>query len=221
MDYIYQDEEILILNKPAGLVTTRERNEKSETVEDWLGNFSWSLKLERSGICHRLDKDTSGILVVAKTKNSLREIKVQFKSREIKKTYLALVGGLTTKSGEIHAPICRSQIFGKWRVGIDGKEATTHFSRLQIYMDTIGKKYSYLELRPKTGRTHQIRVHCAYMGWPLVGDNRYGGDTILIKRQFLHASGLVMIHPKSRKNVEFESLLAADLQMVLDRLELV
>lgn len=218
MDFIYQDEDILVLNKPAGLITTDEGRGDGDTAEKWLMQFSWTKDLDRSGICHRLDKDTSGILLVAKNAESVMAMKRQFKNREIKKTYLALVNGVTTKYGEIKVPIGRSKIFAKWGIEIDGKAATTVFTRLAIYKDVLDKKYALLELKPKTGRTHQIRVHCAYMGWPLVGDSRYGGGNFLLARQFLHASGMEIIHPKTGKILQFESKLTDDLKKTLDSL---
>ncbi|MBU1089056.1 RNA pseudouridine synthase [Patescibacteria group bacterium] len=221
MEIIYEDKNLLVLNKSRGVVSTRDReNEKNPTVEDWLRqNFDWSKKLNRGGVVHRLDKNTSGILLVAKNKNVLANLKMQFKGREIEKRYIALIEGDLPFEGEIFAPIERSTyVFAKWAVGVNGKEAWTRFRLLGSY-EKDKKKYSLIEVNLKTGRTHQIRVHFSYLGWPLVGDKLYGGSLELLDRPFLHAFYMAFRHPTSNKFVKFRLEMAEELKNLLKKLK--
>jgi 23S rRNA pseudouridine1911/1915/1917 synthase len=206
MEILYEDEVMLVLQKPAGMVTTNEnRSNKDKTVEDWLKENKPN-GLLREGIAHRLDKGTSGILVVAKTGESLIDLKKQFKNRKVVKHYYAMAGGDLPKIGNIKMPIDRSKYsFGRFKVDENGKMAETEFEVIKKYV-IDGKKYSLVDVNLKTGRTHQIRVHFSYMGWPLLGDKIYGGQMIKgIDRPFLHAYFL-QINGKT-----FKSELAADL----------
>ncbi|MBU1130373.1 RluA family pseudouridine synthase [Patescibacteria group bacterium] len=221
IEIIYEDKNLLLLNKPAGVVSTRERrNEKNQTVSMWLErSFGWSKKLERGGLVHRLDKGTSGILLVAKSEGVLAKLKEQFKKREVKKRYVALIEGDVSFEGEVLAPIKRNvYVFGKWGVDIDGKEAWTKFRLLEKY-EKDGKKYNLVEIDLKTGRTHQIRVHFSYLGWPLVGDRVYGGNLDLFNKPFLHAKYIGFKHPVSNKFVEFEIEMAEELKNILNKLK--
>ena len=218
--FVYEDRELLILEKPAGWVTT---NEKSKTqilnpknVENWLKK-NMPNGLIREGIVHRLDKGTSGILVVAKTKEALVDLKRQFKQRLVKKHYLALAGGELPMSGEINMPIKRSKYhFGKFKVDEDGKMARTVFKLIKkLYI--AGKIYSLVDIDLKTGRTHQIRVHMSYLSWSLAGDRVYGGNMPSgLARPFLHAGKITIRHPKTKKDLVFETELPQDLVNIIN-----
>lgn len=216
---VYQDDDILVLNKAAGVVCTKEGRDNSDTLEDWLMIKFGDNKLPRAGIVHRLDKGTSGLMVVAKTVDARNKLMEIFKSRNIKKTYIALIGGDLSENGEIKVPIARSRyVFGKFAASEEGKEAETHF-KLKMKYRYLDKIYSLVEINLKTGRTHQIRVHFSYLGWPLVGDLTYGGKELLgLRRPFLQAAKLEFNHPITKKKLFFESDLAADLQDVLDKI---
>lgn len=216
MRIVFEDEKILVLEKPAGLSTTSEGVGATNSVQSWIGkSFAWSKNLSRNGICHRLDKGTSGLLLIAKDEVTCTVVKSMFKDRKVKKTYLAMVGGRVPVAGLVEAPIGRSPFFAKRKVVIDGKDALTYFEILRRYVDVENKHFTLLLLRPKTGRTHQIRVHCSYMGWPLVGDGLYGGDTRYISRQFLHANSLSF--NLDGKSYQLESELPLDLEAVLKK----
>lgn len=217
---IYEDEDVLIIDKPAGIVVTSEGNTiKERTIQDWLTK-NYNNNLEREGIVHRLDKGTSGLLVISKNQEALIKLKKQFKDRSIKKKYLAMICGDASIDGEINMPISRSKYgFGKFAVSADGKPAVTKFCRINKYR-IGGKLYSLVEIDLKTGRTHQIRVHFSNLRWPLLGDKLYGGDVITdLNRPFLHSAEITLIHPKTNQEMTFKSELPADLQQILDNNE--
>lgn len=218
VEIIFEDTDILVLSKPAGLVTTREGRKEENTIEEWIEKNRPN-DLSRSGIVHRLDKGTSGVLLTAKNQESLDNLKGQFKNRQTSKHYKALLCGDVSFQGEINIPIDRSKyVFGKFGPGVDGKSAWTKFNLIKKYQIN-GKKYSLVDIDLKTGRTHQIRVHFSYLGWSLLGDRLYGGEMILgIKRPFLHACSMDIFHPKTNEKIKFESELAVDLKQVLDQL---
>lgn len=210
IEIIYEDKQILVLNKPAGVVSTKEgREEKNPTVEAWLEGKVES-GLLRNGVVHRLDKGTSGLLIVAKDKIALEAMKKIFLKRRIKKVYLALVGGDVSFKGVIEVPIGRKQ-FAKFGVTLGGKMARSEFRLIKKYKKE-GRKYSLVEVDLKSGRTHQIRVHFAYLGWPLVGDSLYGGEKLPICRPFLHATKLEFRQPISGKNIKLECKLPLELE---------
>ncbi len=218
---IYQDEAMVIVNKPAGMTVTSEGVIAGLTLENWVNHhFPESVVLKRHGIVHRIDKGTSGLVAIALQQQSLDNLQRQFKNREVIKVYTALVGGNCSRVGEVKAPIGRfTGSFGKWRVKPEGKMAETSF-RLEQKYRYLGKIYSLLEVRLKTGRTHQIRVHMSYLGWPLVGDRTYGGEMVAgIQRPFLHAGYLSLHHPESGERKEFSTLLAGDLVTVLKQFD--
>ena len=239
---LYEDEFLLVLNKPAGWVVNRSETIKEETLQDWLEKNLKSkilnLKSYRSGIVHRLDKDTSGVLVVAKTPEVFENLQKQFKERMVKKRYLVLVHGRVQPSeGIIRAPIARSP-FDRKKFGIflGGKEAETKYKTISNFKSQIpclaGRQanfkkeiFSLLEVEPKTGRTHQIRVHLKYLGYPVVADEFYAGrktyraDKLWCPRQFLHASELSFIHPQTGERVKFSAPLPLDLKKALEYLE--
>ena len=171
---------------------------------------------------HRLDKETSGILIVAKTKKAFENLQQQFKDRKISKTYTALVHGqVEPKEGTIEAPVGRLP-WRRDRFGVlpGGREATTGYKVREYYKD-----YTLLELKPKTGRTHQIRIHLKHLGHPVVADTFYAGrktaraDRLWCPRLFLHASGISFTHPETGKEISFKSKLPADLLQVLTNLK--
>lgn len=190
IEILYEDDKILVINKPVGLVVNRAESIKGETVQDWVerrssnvGHGSWSedkLFKDRSGVCHRLDKETSGCLLIAKNPTSLRFYLKKFESRKIVKKYVALVHGeVSPNEGSIVLPMRRGILDReKWQVHYDGKKAVTYWRVEKIYdFAESGQqwngKLSLLELDLKTGRTHQIRVHLSFLGWPIFSDERY------------------------------------------------
>lgn len=215
---IYEDTDVLVLDKPAGWVTTKEnRKEKDKYIEDWVGQY-FPNNLPRKGIVHRLDKGTSGILVVAKNNEALRKLKKDFKERRVVKKYLALVSGDFPFKAEVRMPIKRAHYqFDKFGVSEDGKMAVTEFKRVKRYKRN-GKIYSLVEANLKTGRTHQIRVHLSYLKWPIVGDKLYRGESLL-DRPFLQAYHTEIKQPKTDSVLELEVPLAPELQNHLQQYE--
>jgi 23S rRNA pseudouridine1911/1915/1917 synthase len=219
---LYEDDDLLVIDKPAGLVVHPAPGHPSHTlvnaVLSHLSNLSDNGDTSRPGIVHRLDKDTSGVMLVAKNSAALTNLSDQFKSRSVKKVYLTLVKGhLKPERGIIEAPIGRDSgdrkkmsVTGESR----GRQARTNYRVIKY----IGK-YSLLEIIPETGRTHQIRVHLAAIGYSVVGDETYGIKSAYLNRQFLHAHRLGFHLPSSGKYVEFESLLPEDLEKALKELE--
>jgi 23S rRNA pseudouridine1911/1915/1917 synthase len=215
---VYEDKNILVVDKEAGLVTHPTMDHPSGTLVNALLFYFKNMpdaETIRPGIVHRLDRGTSGLLVVAKSEKSLESLKKQFRERGVTKKYICLVQGKIEKSsGKIDAPIARHQVNRKkFTVSKEGREAVTSYKLVKYF----GEKFSLLEVQPKTGRTHQIRVHLAHIGHPVIGDKLYGGKAIG-KRQFLHASFLEFTHPQTGKKVHFESKLPADLKATLDKL---
>lgn len=216
---IYEDSDLIIIDKEAQIVTHPTLDHPKGTLVNALlyhfKNIPDKGESLRPGIVHRLDKGTSGLIVVAKNHRALESLKKQFKGKVVVKKYVCLVSGRIEKSaGMIDAPIARHPIKrNKFTVSKDGREAVSNYRLIRF----VSNKFSLLEVEPKTGRTHQIRVHLSYIGHPIVGDKLYGGSMIG-KRQFLHARFLEFTHPKTRKKVSFESKLPSDLQAVLDKI---
>lgn len=234
-EIIFEDEHLMVLNKPAGWITNSASTTGNQPViENWLAeNFKFQIfnfKLLRNGIVHRLDKETSGILLVAKTHDAFFDIQSQFKERIVKKSYLALTHGVVTPNdGEINAPVGRLP-WRRDRFGVlpGGREAVTFYKVKSNYKNLkSGEKYSLLEAFPKTGRTHQIRIHLKHLGHPLVADDFYAGrktarrDRLWCARLFLHAYSISFIHPEARNTVSYTSELSEDLKKTLDKLEMV
>ncbi len=209
----------MVVSKPPLMTTTKERKGEEGTLEDFLRKNKPN-DLLRNGIIHRLDKGTSGLVVVAKTKEALLDLKRQFKERTLTKKYYCLVGGDVSFEGSIDMPIARSKyIFARFGVDEEGKMALTKFKLIKKYRKD-GKIYSLLKVDLKTGRTHQIRVHFNHLRWPLVGDKVYGGETIEgLKRPFLHAYEIVLKHPINGNEIEFKIDLPDDLKEVLEKYE--
>ncbi len=220
---IYQDADLIVVDKPAGLTVHPAPGHPSGTLVNALLAICPDLRgiagTLRPGIVHRLDKDTSGLIVVAKNDRAQRSLSRQLKDREVHKTYLALVHGLP-KPGEglIEAPIGRHpKNRKKMAVVSGGREAIT---RYRVREELASGAYALLEVEPVTGRTHQIRVHMAALGHPIVGDTTYGRRSDVIGRQFLHSWRLAFTMPLGARTVEFESPLPPDLRRALDALRL-
>lgn len=218
---LYEDEDLLVIDKPAGLTTHPAPGHPSHTLVNailsHLTNISES-DSTRPGIVHRLDKDTSGVMLVAKNTAALANLSDQFKSRSVKKTYVTLVQGkLKPEQGIIEAPIGRDAGDRK-KMSVTG-ESRGRYARTNYYVMKYVGNYSLLEIMPETGRTHQIRVHLAAIGYPVVGDETYGAKSPYLKRQFLHARKIGFNLPASGKWVEFESPLPEDLEDALKEIE--
>lgn len=227
---IYEDISLLVLDKPAGVIVNEALTTKNQPVlQSWLSKRDYPLaksREERGGIVHRLDKETSGIILVAKTKNAFESLQKQFRERKVKKTYLALVhGALNEKVGKIEVPVGRLP-WRKDRFGVlpGGRSSKSSFEVLAEYQKE-GERFSLVEVTPQTGRTHQIRIHFKYLGHPVVSDEFYAGrktsrgDRKWCPRLFLHASAIEFFHPERGQKVKFSSGLAADLAAALNTLE--
>lgn len=220
---IYQDDSVIIIDKPSGLVVHPGSGHQDHTLSNALVyHFPWLKEIglpDRPGIVHRLDKDTSGIMVIAANREAYSDLIRQFKSRKINKTYVGLVwGSFLQDSGQLLWPIGRHSKYGD-RMSIKTKKARsaeTRFKVVKRYQD-----YSLLDIYPLTGRTHQIRVHLAASGHPIVGDEVYGRKKVKTgcPRLFLHAYQLVFQHPSQGIKMEFVSHLHNDLQDFLDLLK--
>lgn len=207
LNIIYADEDIIVINKPAGLVVHPGAGRREGTlVNALLFHFPEIAPVgspERPGIVHRLDGETSGVMVVARSTLAYKFLQRQFKNREVDKTYIGLVWGkFSQKGGKIEWGIGRHP-HDRQRFSVRSrhpKEAITLFSVLYE-----GKDFSVLEIKPVTGRTHQIRVHLAAAGHPIIGDRRYGRKEKSLRRLFLHAQRLAFIHPSKKVWMEFEA----------------
>lgn len=219
---LFEDDDLLVINKPPGIVVNRAESVKGETVQEWAEKKSANLQIykstnenadfvNRAGIVHRIDKETSGCLLIAKNPQVFSDLQRQFKEREVKKTYLALVHGkLVPREGEIRAPVGRLP-WNRERFGIvpGGKEAVTKYKIITLLHCSIAKNkkedFSLVELYPETGRTHQIRVHLKYINHPIVGDFLYAGrkvsrdDRVWAPRIMLHAWKISFTHPNPIK----------------------
>ena len=216
---IFEDKDIMVLEKPPLMTTTKERKGETGTLEDYLREVRPN-DLPRNGIIHRLDKGTSGLILAAKTEEAFLGLKKQFKERSLSKKYYCLVGGDVSFEGTIDMPISRSKYsFAKFGVNEEGKKALTKFKLIKKYKKD-GKIYSLLEVDLKTGRTHQIRVHFSHLRWPLVGDKVYGGEKVEgLKRPFLHAYKIIFKHPITGQEMKMEADLPEDLSDFLKNYE--
>lgn len=215
---LYQDEDILVVNKPAGLIVQKSHTHTEPTLDEMLPQTPG---LERQGIVHRLDRDTSGVMVIAKTATAQAELQHQFADRLVEKEYVALVWGRFADSHAIvDAPILRHPSLGyKYVVANQGgREAKTEIWRQQVYMYQ-DEPVSLLKLKLHTGRTHQARVHLFALGYPMIGDRVYGRRKDKTEmRQFLHAAQLSFIHPTSGQKVQFNAPLPQELQDFIDKI---
>jgi 23S rRNA pseudouridine1911/1915/1917 synthase len=213
---VHLDEDLAVIEKPAGLVVHSAPSHKGETLVDLLEGIAAGGEGGRPGIVQRLDKDTSGLMVVARNEEAHRELARMVKAREVLREYTALVEGrLESKTGTIDAPLGRDRRQRTKRAvkGAGSREARTHFEIIEVLpTDTL------VHARLETGRTHQIRIHFAAIGHPVAGDPEYGSrGRHGLDRQFLHASRLAFRHPRTGKQMEFSSELPADLTAALDR----
>jgi 23S rRNA pseudouridine1911/1915/1917 synthase len=242
LNIFYEDDEVIVINKPPGLVVHPASGNYSGTL---INGVAWYLReknqhiteenLPRFGLVHRIDKDTSGLLVLAKTSNALASLAKQFFNHSVKREYIALVwGDLKENEGTIIAHVGRHQRFRKlfeaYPEGDHGKEAITHY--------TVLERFGYVTLVRcvlETGRTHQIRVHMKYIGHPLFNDETYGGNKILkgtiynkykqfvencfsiCKRQALHAKTIGFVHPQTKEEMQFESGLPEDMKSLIEK----
>jgi 23S rRNA pseudouridine1911/1915/1917 synthase len=220
LDVLFEDAAVLVLNKPPGLVVHPAAGNPAGTLLNALLFHDPIFQgLERAGIVHRLDKDTSGAMVVAKSEPALAELRRQFKARETEKEYLALVWGAPPESGRIETLVGRHPVHRKKQAVLKegGREAVSKFQTLEQFEET-----ALLQVGIETGRTHQIRVHMAHLGHPVVGDSVYGRarkNKLPQKpqRQMLHAAKLSFNHPETGKRLSFEAPLFDDMRQLLER----
>ena len=225
LDVVFENEDILLVNKPAGMVVHPAAGHSTGTLVQAALAHAPELEgvggIKRPGIIHRLDKDTSGLIVLAKNDRAHRWVQMQFIDRQVKKTYLALVDGTPpTTQGKIVAAIGRDPSHRKKMTVKQpgkGREAVSHYSTIEKF-----EKHTYLEVNPLTGRTHQIRVHLNFIGCPVTGDQVYGRKkpSLPITRQFLHAYRLSLVIPREAKVRTFEADLPEELEETLSNLRL-
>ncbi len=239
---IHEDSDIIVFNKPPGLMVHGDGRSKERTLADMLLEEYPKMKtvgepmtmidpktkeetiMYRPGIVHRLDRDTSGVLIVAKNKKTYEMLKAQFQDREIEKVYKTIVWGrMKEEHDTIDAPMGRSKNdFRKWHAGPgtrgELREAVTRYKVLERLEDEDGNPFTYLEIKPKTGRTHQIRVHMNYVNHPVVGDTLYGRKPAgIVPRLMLHSESLTIEHPKKGK-MTFKAPLPEDFIATLAKL---
>ena len=216
LDVVFEDDGVLVVNKPAGLVVhPGSGNWKGTMLNALLARAPALAKVPRAGIVHRLDKDTTGLLVVAKTIPAQLDLVRQLQARTVRREYLAVVHGNVARGGKMDAPIGRHPVQRtRMAVTARGRPAVTRYEVLEHY-----DRATLLRCRLETGRTHQIRVHLTALGHPLVGDPTYGKrGQILFPRQALHAERLGLLHPESRKSMEWQADPPADLQALIEHL---
>ena len=242
LDVVYEDEDVVVINKPAGMVVHPGCGNYSGTLANGIAHYLkqqnpelTEAALPRFGMVHRIDKNTSGLLVLAKTEKAAVDLANQFFDHTVDRLYTALVwGDFTEDSGTIHAHVGRHQRFRKimdaYPDGEYGKDAITHYTVLERFGYT-----TLVECRLETGRTHQIRVHMQHIGHPLFNDETYGGDKIvkgtvfskykqfvencfaICPRHALHARTLGFIHPRTRQKMQFDSDLPADMKSLIEK----
>jgi 23S rRNA pseudouridine1911/1915/1917 synthase len=229
LDIVHQDTALLVINKPAGLVVHPGAGNASGTLQNALLHLDPALaELPRSGIVHRLDKDTTGLMVVARTLPAHTALVRAIEAREVERQYEAICVGAMTAGGTVDAPIERHPV-DRLRMAVrsGGREAVTHYRVLQRF-----RGHTHVRVQLETGRTHQIRVHMAHIRYPLLGDAVYGGRLLLPKqagpeliellqgmhRQALHAAQLGFEHPSSGESLQFAAALPADMQALLQAL---
>jgi 23S rRNA pseudouridine1911/1915/1917 synthase len=229
IDIVHQDAAVIVINKPPGLVVHPGAGNRAHTLQNALLAHDPKLKrVPRAGLVHRIDKDTSGLLVVARTLEAHTALVAELAAHGIEREYLAICTGAMTGGGTVDEPIGRHRTQRtKMTVRSDGRAAVTHYRIEQRF-----RAHTLSRVRLETGRTHQIRVHLAYVGYPIVGDPVYGGRRKLpagatkelvqalenFHRQALHAARLTFTHPKSGKRLSFDAPLPADMTILLGAL---
>ena len=230
---LYEDESLFVINKPPGIVVNRAESVKGETIQDWAEKKVFppafvahseeeKIFVERAGIVHRIDKETSGFLIIAKDPAVFSDIQRQFKERLVKKTYLAIVHGkVLPEAGEIRAPVGRLP-WNRERFGIvpGGKDAVTKYT-VERFAHVHDEDISLVALFPETGRTHQIRVHCKYINHPIIGDFQYAGrktaraDRLWAPRVMLHAWKVSFLHPVHHSELAIEAPVPDDMKSII------
>ncbi|HAU98900.1 MAG: Pseudouridine synthase [Microgenomates group bacterium GW2011_GWF2_45_18] len=241
---LFENELLLVIEKPAGVVVNRASTVREETIQDWCERREWFPKQveteegavyqQRSGMAHRIDRDTSGCLLIAKNPTTLFALMKQFQDRTVHKEYLALVHGVFgARAGTIALPLARSQTNRQsYTVDPSGKVSETDYVVMKEYAvspeqtEGIGDAgLSYVRVMPRTGRTHQIRAHMKYLHHPLVSDVFYGSgrrlqnDLLWCPRLFLHAEKIEFINPETKQRVQVVCELAEDLRRVMEVVE--
>ena len=224
LDIIFENDDLIVVNKPAGMVVHPAAGHYSGTLVNAVLGYDPDLEgiggEERPGLVHRLDKETSGLIILAKNERAHNWLQDQFRLRKVEKTYLALVDGKPpTPAGRVEAPIGRDPSHRKKMAIVSpgkGREAVSEYKTLESF-----KNHTLLEFRPHTGRTHQIRLHCQFLGSPIVGDSVYGKRTVTatIDRHFLHAAKLKIILPGEKSPRTFEADLPEELKAVLEEVK--
>ena len=230
LDVVYEDEQLLVINKPAGMVAHPAPGNREGTLLNALLHYDAALNaVARAGIVHRLDKDTSGLLVVAKTEPVRLRLVAELRQRRLTREYLAVVNGVMIAGGEIEAPIGRHpRQRTRMAVGVRGKPAVSHY-RVKARF----RAHTLVQVQLESGRTHQIRVHLAHIGFPIVGDPVYGGRARIprncseqlvqvlrrFRRQALHAARLGLIHPVSGEKLEWTVPTPEDMQELISALQ--
>ena len=231
LEIVYEDEALIVINKPAGLVVHPATGNRDGTLVNALLHYAPELSaIPRAGIVHRLDKDTSGLLVVARTLEAHHALVAQLQSRSVKREYEAVVCGVMTAGGTVDAPLGRHPVQRtRMAVVAGGKPAVTHYRVIERF-----RAHTHVRVNLETGRTHQIRVHMASIRHPLVGDPLYGGRLRLpagasaelietlraFRRQALHAAGLELNHPVTASPMQWRAALPDDIQALLAALRL-
>ncbi len=226
LEILYEDDDLIVVNKPVGMLVHPSHSEKSGTLLNALAYHFWQTHKAaiRPGLVHRLDRDTSGVIVIAKTPRAHRTLAKHFRERWVKKFYVALVSGVVEKnSGEIEAPIgARDTAWPRWCVMPEaegGRAAQTRYTVKQRFA-----AHTLLELEPLTGRTHQLRIHCLLLGHPIVGDTVYRDEDSIdplvkrhrLKHQLLHAARLEFRHPATGQPMLMEAPLPAEWKVLSD-----
>lgn len=234
---VFENDDLFVIDKGAGITVNKsDTSTKQVTLQDLIDQEDMIDKndndeefLKRSGIVHRLDKETSGLIIVAKNSIAFRALQEQFKERKVEKSYLALAHGeVIPMEGEISAPVGRLP-WNRKRFGVlaGGRESLTPYRVIALYKSvSSGEILSFINLFPKTGRTHQIRVHLKFINHPIFGDPLYGGrkiakeDRKLLPRVFLHAEKLSFFDPKTKEEIVLNSALPTELKDLLENFEL-